>query len=472
MTVIDQESYSTSYTYDQNNRLLYEIKTTAAKSEQTTYQYDDNGNLSSWFKGTLEERAATPVEESASYTYDAYNRLTDFSRDDSNACHYGYNGDNLRIFKDVNGYIRKKSYWDGSTLAAEIQANVVYKYYHGLTGIMFSKTASVLSGYYYKNAHGDVTAVADGNQNVTQTYTYDAFGNQLSQSNNDTNPFRYCGEYFDTESNQIYLRNRYYDTSTGRFITEDPIRDGANWYVYCVGNPVLFVDSTGFAPEDHKEFGNGVVTRKLDELGEMWMNSKSVVERSELHEYAELIRGLERLRKEHGLQKYPLGYKYNTVSALETQKKYVPTIKRTSKLTGVPENMIYSILFREMMCFKADDYLDSVKEVLRGDASLGLGQIFIHTALEAERFRFGDVIHSWDDMKNLLLDNTTNIYYVGLVLLHAGSMVGIHITSDYNFDSIEKVFARYNGTNEAAAKYGKETAQYFEVYTQHGGGLS
>ncbi len=245
MTVMDQESYSTSYTYDQNNRLLYEIKTTTAKSEQTTYQYDDNGNLSSWFKGTLEERAATPVDESASYTYDAYNRLTDFRRNDSNVCHYGYNGDNLRIFKDVNGYIRKKSYWDGSTLAAEIQANVVYKYYHGLTGIMFTKTASVLSGYYYKNAHGDVTAVADDDQNVTQTYTYDAFGNQLSQSNNDTNPFRYCGEYFDTESNQIYLRNRYYDTATGRFITEDPVRDGVNWYGYCDYNPILYTDSYG-----------------------------------------------------------------------------------------------------------------------------------------------------------------------------------------------------------------------------------
>ena len=262
MTVMDQESYSTSYTYDQNNRLLYEIKTTAAKSEQTTYHYDDNGNLSSWFKGTLEERAATPADESASYTYDAYNRLTDFSRSNSNVCHYGYNGDNLRIFKDVNGYIRKKSYWDGSNLAAEIQANVVYKYYHGLTGIIFSKTASVLSGYYYKNAHGDVTAVADDNQNVTQTYTYDAFGNQLSQSNNDTNPFRYCGEYFDTESNQIYLRNRYYDTATGRFITEDPIRDGANWYGYCGNNPIAYVDPNG--TYYLKRNGNGTYTITKD----------------------------------------------------------------------------------------------------------------------------------------------------------------------------------------------------------------
>ncbi|MBR5236912.1 MAG: RHS repeat-associated core domain-containing protein [Clostridia bacterium] len=53
------------------------------------------------------------------------------------------------------------------------------------------------------------------------------------------------GEYFDEETGLIYLRNRYYDASTGRFITEDPIRDGLNWYVYCGNNPVMFVDPWG-----------------------------------------------------------------------------------------------------------------------------------------------------------------------------------------------------------------------------------
>ena len=43
----------------------------------------------------------------------------------------------------------------------------------------------------------------------------------------------------------IYLRNRYYDSSTGRFITEDPAKDGTNWYSYCAGDPVNFVDPWG-----------------------------------------------------------------------------------------------------------------------------------------------------------------------------------------------------------------------------------
>ena len=44
---------------------------------------------------------------------------------------------------------------------------------------------------------------------------------------------------------QAYLRNRYYDPSIGRFTTEDPVKDGDNWYVYCGNNPVNAIDPWG-----------------------------------------------------------------------------------------------------------------------------------------------------------------------------------------------------------------------------------
>ena len=34
----------------------------------------------------------------------------------------------------------------------------------------------------------------------------------------------------------------------GRFLTEDPIRDGLNWYAYCENNPIFFIDSSGLDP--------------------------------------------------------------------------------------------------------------------------------------------------------------------------------------------------------------------------------
>ena len=58
-------------------------------------------------------------------------------------------------------------------------------------------------------------------------------------------PIRYSGEYYDVESNMVYLRARYYDIESRRFISEDSAKDGVNWYVYCVGNPVMLVDHSG-----------------------------------------------------------------------------------------------------------------------------------------------------------------------------------------------------------------------------------
>ena len=98
---------------------------------------------------------------------------------------------------------------------------------------------------YILNAHGDVEVLIESDNTFVHRYRYDAFGNELNPLSTDTNPFRYCAEYFDVESGQIYLRNRYYQPVTGRFTQIDPIKDGLNWYAYCSNNPVAFVDPNG-----------------------------------------------------------------------------------------------------------------------------------------------------------------------------------------------------------------------------------
>ena len=82
----------------------------------------------------------------------------------------------------------------------------------------------------------------------TNAYEYNSFGEITEMSETYENPFRYCGEYYDAETGWIYLRNRYYNPETGRFINEDPARDGSNWYVYANNNPIMFFDPFGLAP--------------------------------------------------------------------------------------------------------------------------------------------------------------------------------------------------------------------------------
>ena len=142
-------------------------------------------------------------------------------------------------------YKRQNHIWDGSNIVAETDGNkqVTAKYYRG-SGLI-SQEVSNTESYYQFNMHGDVIGLTGANGELIEDYDYDAFGNQINQSTEKSTPFRYAGEYYDEETDLIYLRNRYYSPTVGQFITEDPVEDGLNWYVYCAGNPVNLVDPSG-----------------------------------------------------------------------------------------------------------------------------------------------------------------------------------------------------------------------------------
>jgi RHS repeat-associated protein len=59
---------------------------------------------------------------------------------------------------------------------------------------------------------------------------------------------QYCanlGHPTDGETGLVYMRARYYEPWTGRFLSEDPARDGWNWFAYCGNEPTNRRDVDG-----------------------------------------------------------------------------------------------------------------------------------------------------------------------------------------------------------------------------------
>ena len=234
------------YAYNKNNQLKQQRELLGGTSDNYNgfieavkdYDYDSNGN-------TIRQTTSGQVDESiVEYTYNPWNQMTQYKGADGSIAIYTYDGTGMRTSKTYND-VTTKFYWDRGYISNEaVNGTFTANNYIGIQGI-FARESEDATNYMFKNGHGDVVKLVS-NGTVTQNYDFDAYGNQKGESNTaDTNPFRYCGEYFDQESGLIYLRARYYDPSMGRFITEDPAKDGTNWFVYCENDPVNRIDITG-----------------------------------------------------------------------------------------------------------------------------------------------------------------------------------------------------------------------------------
>ena len=78
--------------------------------------------------------------------------------------------------------------------------------------------------FIYNAPNRGIVQLVSSSSTVNNAYTYDSFGNVKTSTENAANVYKYDGEQLEKESNIIYLRNRYYDSSTGRFITKDFFR--------------------------------------------------------------------------------------------------------------------------------------------------------------------------------------------------------------------------------------------------------
>jgi RHS repeat-associated protein len=231
-----------TYVYDQDNRL---IKIGSA-SGNTALFYDRSGNMTKKISAT----------KTISYGYDYENRLVSYA-DGTNTVTFGYDGDGNRISKTVFG-VTTKYVNDTSSQISQVlmetndQRMVTARYTYGDSRLS-QLNRGVTSYYLYDNPGRSVVAVVNGSQAVLNSYTYNAFGDAKAINETSPNDFLYTGEQYDDETGLIYLRKRYYDIETGRFLTKDPFPgfvaqpQTVNPYPYTQNNAVNMTDPNGLA---------------------------------------------------------------------------------------------------------------------------------------------------------------------------------------------------------------------------------
>ena len=133
---------------------------------------------------------------------------------------------------------------------------------YGAGGVPLGFVYNGVQHFYITNQLGDVMGIANAQGEPIAAYSYDEWGNPIETVTRDDteeqnkiaqlNPLRYRGYYYDAETGYYYLQSRYYNPEWGRFISPDSFgyidnstRLGFNAYVYCVNNPIMFVDHSG-----------------------------------------------------------------------------------------------------------------------------------------------------------------------------------------------------------------------------------
>ena len=249
----------------------------------THFEYDARGNL-------IGKRSPSGRQE---YEWDGFNRLRVARVEESERQHearYFYDPFGRRIGKDVDG-VRTVFGWDGDQLAYESSEGGATQYVYepeSFVPLAQYVTAQPVAGiqtpvwregepyvpendplqrvperqsdahlfYYHCDQIGTPLLMTDEAGEVVWEAAYRAWGEareviaRVSQRAGiaPRNPIRFQGQQEDAETGLRYNRNRYYDSSIGRFVSKDPIglHGGINVYQYAP-NPTLWIDPLGLA---------------------------------------------------------------------------------------------------------------------------------------------------------------------------------------------------------------------------------
>lgn len=226
------------------------------------FTYDADGNLTTIAGGHFQA------------TYNAENKPGSIQRKigtETEIAAHVYDGSGLRVRREIDGEVIFYHYGPGDRLLFTTDGTgaVLTRYIWGDRTLLAAVKGSTLTNglrHYLTGRLMSVMGLTDAAGTMLATYNYDPFGNCARQVRQlgfvDDNPFTFVGGLgvLDEGGGLFYMRQRFYDAATGRFLQKDPagFEGGLNLYAYAAGNPINAVDPAGTWDINWARFTKGV----------------------------------------------------------------------------------------------------------------------------------------------------------------------------------------------------------------------
>ncbi len=287
---LDEENFSYDLVGNPSGTgVVVNLRNQLTENPEFVFEYDLRGNLIA----KTEKR----TQKVLSFKWDLWNRLSEVEIKNngtqvSGRLTFAYDGFGRRIQKtfvdliNSNNSYDKRFIYDREDLVLEVTNNKITAFYVHAPGIDnpigMLRDRNVNGSfeddeiYYFTKDHlGSVREIVGLDGKIKQRQRYSAYGRTTREKNDSElsrlidQPYGFTSREHDAETGMYYYRARYYDSSTGRFLSEDPIDfagEDTNLYRYVANNPIRFTDPLGLLSFDEnlarrREINTGVITQ-------------------------------------------------------------------------------------------------------------------------------------------------------------------------------------------------------------------
>jgi RHS repeat-associated protein len=198
------------------------------------------------------------------YDWDLASRLTGYTRDGT-AVTATYDAAGFRLSRSSGGQTRNYVWnyiLDLPAVSIEKQGETDLNYYiHTPNGALLYRVDATTDArqFYHFDEMGNTIFLSNDAGSTIGTYAYTPYGELTASTGGLDNPFVWQAQpgVMDEGDGLYYVRARYYDSKSGRFISRDPIKRtgprSINPYLYACANPLRSVDPEGTIERSYED---------------------------------------------------------------------------------------------------------------------------------------------------------------------------------------------------------------------------